>query len=226
MGSSGRLESAVAESRSMNPERAIERNVPAQVTGGDVARTGTAQRLLEYEGDRREERKAVEQRRRLVELGNALVDDAAHPADLFEPGPRGDRLAGRPARLVVVPGTRRGHGEHSVGAGIEQVLLERERQRGQVGDALAAVAGQVGFVERAAPRAGHGVAQHGVGRGVSAMNRVGRCVVLGLACLAHRGSCCGSGVSAAITLGTTITEDSKQRERPRQVSMPSPASAG
>ncbi len=44
--------------------------------------------------------------------------------ELLETAPGGDRLAGRAARLVVVPGALRRHGQHPEGGGVGEVLLK------------------------------------------------------------------------------------------------------
>jgi hypothetical protein len=103
-------------------DRTRERYVPAHRAGGDVTGVGAAQRLLEHERHRREQRETVEQNGVLRQLRHHAMHHRRHRAQLFQPAPRRDRLAGGAARLVVVPGAMRRHGEHAERRRVAQML--------------------------------------------------------------------------------------------------------
>jgi hypothetical protein len=132
--------------------RAVERHVPAHRARRDVAGAGHAHRLFEHERHRREERKAVEQHRVLRQLRNHPVHDRRHGAQLVQPAPGRDRLAGRAAGLVVVPGALRRDREHAERCRVAQMVFEGERQAAEVGAPAQRASGEMLGVERSLSR--------------------------------------------------------------------------
>ena len=87
------------------------------------------------------------------------MDHRRHGAQLVEAAPRGHRLAGGAAGLVVVPGPVGRHRQHAERRRLAEIALERQRQLLEIVASGERVARQMASVERTAPRPLDGVAQ-------------------------------------------------------------------